>query len=126
LRTGGKEAGRKNYVLKDLVNPLKETRTPCTGLHTFAEETLKGNAERGTGNILDGIICGGTKEGVVCGNEFVSNKCEANCPEKAYVVGMRNPAMWCSKCHLVLCKPCHGDYVSADHGISRVKLAFDE
>ena len=105
-----KGRGRKGYDLEIAESPLKSpARPPCVGAHYFIEETIKTNATRGGGNWLDDVRCKGyTKE---CGREFVANMCEADCTEKACVIGLRNPAFWCKHCHITLCLPCHTEYL---------------
>ena len=110
--SGGKPpAKHQNYDLEVAISPLKKGRKPDCDFHSFKEERDKKWARKGSGFLLDGMICVGIG-GSECGKEFVEHKNEATCPEKACVLGEKNPAYWCHVCKLLLCKDCHFSWLS--------------
>ena len=77
--------------LEPRISPAKTNKKKRCMVHGFKEEMEKKTAIKGSGNILDGIVCEGINDNG-CGKEFVFKEGEASCQEKACVVCTNNPA----------------------------------
>jgi hypothetical protein len=112
---GGGKKKAMTFELAEKKSPLKKeagvVRTKCADdEHWWKEEPDKKCARKGTGWTLADVCCDGLDD-APCGAEFVEHLSDARDPEKAMIVSLAKPALWCRLCKLVMCHPCHQKWI---------------